>query len=186
MTRAEAAEILGLLVAAFPAARPIGRDAEDARATLWEAMLADLDAAATRGAAMRLIATAKFFPTIAEVRESVLAVTVGETRPGGDAWGDVLRSVGRFGAYRSPTFADPIVAEAVAALGWQEICLSENQVADRARFVDLYDRLAATRRKDAAVGALPGARSALPARREQPALAGFAIRDALARIGGAS
>jgi hypothetical protein len=32
-------------------------------------------------------------------------------------------------------------------MGWRNICLSENQAADRARFIELYDRLATDQRR---------------------------------------
>ena len=40
-------------------------------------------------------------------------------------------------------FTDPVTAQCVASLRWRELCDSENQAADRARFVELYDKLAA-------------------------------------------
>lgn len=41
-----------------------------------------------------------------------------------------------------PKFRDPIVAKAVEALGWHNLRLSENQVADRAQFVRFYEMFA--------------------------------------------
>lgn len=142
MTPAQTAKLVAVLMAAYPNAK-----ISDEASTVYERMLADLDYATANAAVERLLATSKWIPTVAEIRETALTLGSGETRPGGDAWGDVLAAVGRYGCYRSPAFEDPLVAKCVDALGWREICLSENQVADRARFIQLYDQLAATDRR---------------------------------------
>lgn len=68
MTRADVAEILAVLAAAFP---EVELDTETT-ATLWEIMLADLGFDETQAAVMELIATHKWFPRIAEVRQLVV------------------------------------------------------------------------------------------------------------------
>jgi len=71
----------------------------------------------------------------------------------------VLKAISRAGRNRTPgvdfDFRDPLVLEAVRALGWVQLCDSENQVADRARFVELYDALAAKSRRAAITENLP-------------------------------
>jgi hypothetical protein len=125
-------------------------------------MLADLDYAVANAAAERLIATSKWIPTIAEIREACLAITAGPKVPGGEAWGAVMRAIGRFGAYRTPgvefNLEDPIAQRCVLSLGWRELCLSENAIADRARFIELYDQLATTTRVAALSEGLPAQR----------------------------
>jgi hypothetical protein len=69
-------------------------------------------------------------------------------RAGGEGWSDVLAAVSRYGYYREPAFGDPLVARCVTALGWKNLCTSENAIADRARFIELYDRLAAQERRE--------------------------------------
>lgn len=154
MTQVETAKLVAVLLAAFPAAKVTGGTSQ-----VYEKMLADLDYVAANAAVERLIATARFMPTVAEIRDAAMTLTTGEKRPGGDAWGDVLKAVRRFGRYRDPVFDDPLVARCVAALGWVEICDSENQQADRARFIQLYDELAVSDRKDRVAGQLPAQRA---------------------------
>ncbi len=148
----EAAKLVAMLSAAY-------RDApiSEATAEVYEAMLADLPFAATQAAVARLVATSKWFPTVAEIREAVVAVERGAVRSGVEAWGDVVQAIRKVGAYRPPpAFADPIVTECVELTGWRGLCLGENEAADRAKFVQLYDALAARDRTDAQAGrALP-------------------------------
>lgn len=37
-------------------------------------------------------------------------------------------------------FPDPLVGKLVRAFGWRDLCLSENAVADRARFIPAYEQ----------------------------------------------
>lgn len=150
MTPVQTAKLVAVLVAAFP-----NQQISTGTTEVYERMLADLEVGAATAAVQRLIGVARFLPSVAEIRESALTVVGGERRLGGDAWGDVLEAVGRFGSYRDPQFADPVTERCVRQLGWREICLSENQVADRARFVQLYDGLAQTHRRDELTRALP-------------------------------
>lgn len=143
----ETAKLLAVIGILFPNARHSDVDVE-LQVSVWADLLGDLSYAACDRAVRSLAQTRNFAPSIAEIREYVLELERGPVRAGGEAWRDFLEAVGRYGAYRSPVFADPVVARCVTALGWQELCLSENQVADRARFIELYDRLARDQRRE--------------------------------------
>lgn len=142
MKKSEAAELVASLMAAYPAAQT-----NNATSRVYESMLADLDCRAANAAVAALIQTRQFMPTVADIRATVLELQNGGVAPGGEAWGMVLAAVRRWGAYRTPgtdfQFDDEITAKCVKSLGWSEICGSENQQADRARFIELYDKLAA-------------------------------------------
>lgn len=168
MTDVDAAKIVAMLVTAFPSqmAKLSNEQQADTR-TLYRRMLLDLDAKAAEAAVVRLISTSRFWPSVAEIRDAAQTTTVGHKRTGAEGWGDVKRTIGREGVYRRPridfSFADQVVDAVVHSLGWVELCNSENEIADRARFIQAYDAMASTARQDAAV---PGAhvnRIALPA-----------------------
>jgi Loader and inhibitor of phage G40P len=158
MTKLEAARLVACLFAAYPAA---SSNVNNRTTEIFERMLGDLDYVVANAAVERLIATSRFMPTIAEIREACMDLSLGERRAGGEAWGSVLRAISGAGIYRKPgvdfVFNDPVVARCVAALGWEELCNSENQHADRARFIELYDKLAVSTRKEQNTGALPAA-----------------------------
>lgn len=147
MKPSEVTELVAILVAAFPRP-PIGEKTIE----VYERMLADLDRELAHRAVARLIATAKFLPTIAEIRAAATELTLGPRRLGGEAWGDVGAAIREFGRYQAPEFDDPLTAECVRQLGWLTLCDSTNDVADRARFVELYDGLALRQRADAVAG----------------------------------
>lgn len=160
MTEVEAQEVVSEIVNAFPMefAR-LGADQNRATQAQYRRYLLDLPIGPTRAAVERILATAKFVPKIAEIREAVQTLVVGEKRTGLEAWGDVMlamRSVGHMGW---PEFTDKATARVVAALGWRDLCLTENAVSDRARFVDAYESIVATERRAALSANLPANRA---------------------------
>ena len=164
MTQIQIAKLVAVLLAAYP-----GSKATDATSAVYERMLADLDHAAAEAAIDRLIGTAKFLPTVAEIREAALAIYAGEVRPGLDAWGDVRALFRRgFSVHRAPTAADlddPVAWDCLQAMGWREVCNSdETDPAPRSQFVKMYEARAATVRRDRLTESLPAVRKFLELR----------------------
>lgn len=154
MSPLEIKKLVAVLVAAYPASKVTPESVG-----IYERMLADLDYPAANAAVEQLLATSKWLPTVAEIRERVASLAIGGVRAGGEGWGDVLKAIGRYGRNRVPgvdfEFADPVVLACVRAFGWRELCDSENPQADRARFVELYDKLASQRRTSELTAGLP-------------------------------
>ena len=57
-----------------------------------------------------------------------------------EAWGTVLAEIRRTGYYGQPQFEDSLTAAVVRQMGWKDLCISDDATADRARFVDAYQR----------------------------------------------
>ena len=110
---------------------------------VWFAMLQDLDYKATSIATQKYMMTNKFPPTIADIREAVAKVVSPEEKGWGDAWGNVLRAIGKYG-YSGYVEAmeefDEITRQVVKRLGWKEICMSENISVERANFRMIYEQ----------------------------------------------
>ncbi len=134
---------------------------------MYVRLLADIPPAALQTVVDQAIATNKFLPSISELRDQWLALQ----RPGAmtwvDGWNEVQRQIRKTGVYGTPNFADPLTAQVIRAMGWRTLCMSENQVADRAQFRDMYTILAA--REDTDRKLLPQVREfvakALPGQR---------------------
>jgi Loader and inhibitor of phage G40P len=171
MTSDEAVQVVALALAAYPTqAGKISGNAIAAMRAMWADLLSDLEFETVKAALRVYCRSAKWLPSPAELRE--IAATGGaHVRPGGDAWGDVRAlhsptlkrpgcSVHRYP--REHEVEDPIVWRCIKAIGWVALCDSENPVADRARFIELYDKTAAAARhaKTAGVEALKGLREA--------------------------
>jgi hypothetical protein len=161
MTKTEAAKLVAVIQALWP--RP---PITDRTSLAYEGNLSDLDFELCQVALSRLAKTSRWLPTVADIRSVACDVEHGPARLGAEAWGDVLAEIRRVGTYGLPRFADPVTVECVRALDWRGLCLGTNESADRARFVELYEGLAARGRSDVVAGhVLPPARglsAALP------------------------
>ena len=152
MTEEQAQMLVTVWVTSFPSTM-VRLSQEQQRQTMatYRRMLSDLDYAVANAAVERLMATCKFMPSVAEIRDTALSLATGEQVAGGEAWGALLKAISEQGAYRVPgtdfVFRDPVTAKAVSCLGWQNLCLSDCQPAERARFIELYDKLAVTERR---------------------------------------
>lgn len=170
MNKQEAAKLVSTLLGANPAtAARLDRATSLSMVDAYHTLLEDIPYETVSAAARVLLQTRAFIPSAAELRGAALELVQGSVAPGGEAWGKVLRAIQERGAYRQPgvdfVFHDPTTAQCVAALGWQALCLSENPVADRARFIEMYDKLAAQQRREhqaPILGAAKEARGTIP------------------------
>lgn len=166
MDTAESAQIIALIIGAWPRAQFTRSNAE-----AYELMLADLEYEAARLAIVRLAATSTWVPSIAEIRAAAAELAYGATKSGGEAWVELMGAVRRVGRYgHAPRFDDAVLADIVRRLGWEEVC-SMGTDADRARFIELYDTHARRARADLVSGIpLP------PAGRHAELAAGITVR----------
>lgn len=138
-TEGEILDIVNRLVAAYPNAT-----VTEATIAVYVEDLADLDAELLTVSAKRCRATCKWFPTIAELRESAVVLSVPDKRAGADAWGDVLRAIIAHGYLHPPgdgwDFEDALVGRIVRGMGWRNLCMSEDEMADRAHFIRGYEQ----------------------------------------------
>lgn len=183
----EVTDVIAALVDAYPRA---GIEARTVR--VYCMALADIPVAELRAAAMKLIGSSRFFPSVAEIREAWALAKTGPKRSGLDAWGDVLREVQRVGWYGTPALEDPIAAAAVKVLGWRALCESDNQAADRAHFAKAYESIAARNLEAVQLGkagmrpelppARPSAVRELPEPSAEPVDIASAVRGVLADL----
>jgi hypothetical protein len=84
----------------------------------------------------------KFAPSTGEIRGAVaeLRGMTNNVPSSFEAWQEVLREFSDTGSYGTPKFSHPLIGRAVNAMGWKNLCLSEDQTADRARFLQCYEQ----------------------------------------------
>lgn len=111
---------------------------------MWYRELADIPYPVAEAALRKYVATNKFSPTIEDIREMAATVENGDKPLWSDGWDQVLRSVRKYGSYR-PVEAmesmDEITREAVRRLGYKELCMSENIMAERAQFRMIFEQI---------------------------------------------
>ena len=152
MKESEASQVVAVIAAAYPNARLSERTCQ-----VYETMLADLEFGTAQRALARLLATAKFPPTIAEIRSTAVEMTRGPRRTGIEAWGDVVAAAETCrpkGPGFTPTFEDSDVAAVVKSLGWHQLCFGDEsaEASNRARFVEAYDIVSRQRWSEAVTG----------------------------------
>jgi hypothetical protein len=116
---------------------------------LWCELLRDVDGDLLRAAALQHVANSKWFPTVAELRQSAADIASPNHRMTAmEAWGEVSRQVRSIGSYGQPEFSNPLIRRLVADIGWLNLCHSEMPGADRARFIDGYNALLTRERRE--------------------------------------
>ena len=134
------AQILSLMSAAFPNFQMKPETPE-----LYLQLLGDIPADELKPAVLQSVSEAgrKFAPSVGEIRGMVsqMRMSVANVPSAYEAWQEVLSEIRSTGSYRRPEFKHPLVERAVETMGWRNLCLSENQVADRARFLQAYEQL---------------------------------------------
>lgn len=123
----------------------------------WKQLLADIPAEVLKAAAFQHIATSKWWPSVAELRELARRLTRPDRLSGIEAWGLVVAQVRKTGSWGRPEFEDSNIMKAVRVIGWSTICLGEHEASNRARFIECYETLA--RREDWRASLLPQVRA---------------------------
>jgi len=141
----EVVSVIGVLKLAYPSfGARLTEDEWAALPRVWHRLLRDipfdlLDAAAAHYATT---SGSAFPPSIAELRDMAFKVANPNRVSAEEAWGEVQKAIRQTGFYRAPEFDDPAIGRAVQIIGWRALCLSENEMADRAHFFRVYQAVA--------------------------------------------
>lgn len=150
MTEREALKLVSVAIANFPAMQE-----KDMRPTaaLWFKMLEDIPYRLAEKALLKVLSLAKFFPTVAEIREAVVYLRNPDQITSAEAWGLVVAAIRRYSGIYNPDKVYAALPDTVARVAKmmdiREIGLSENQDVTRAQFMRMYDTVAARERERA-------------------------------------
>jgi hypothetical protein len=136
-------KVLAVISAAYP-----NFDLKPETVKVYLKLLADLPDELLEEASLLHIAQSTYFPTVAELRAAAFELLESQNpHPNGvEAWGEVEDQIHRVGYTGQPVFQHPLTAQLVSAMGWQNLCRSENLVADRAHFLTAYEQLCSRER----------------------------------------
>ena len=112
---------------------------------LWYQELSDIPMNVAEMALRKWVATSKWSPTIAEIREMCVDVKRGDAPDWSDGWAQVQLAIRRFGQYNPKealAMLDPITRDTVKRLGFYNLCVSENPISDRKQFKDTFEIMA--------------------------------------------
>ena len=142
MTEKEIGSLLTLTVANFPQMQ--NKNMKDTLA-LWNSMLADIPFSVAKKALLKVLSSAKFFPTVAEIREAATMLVRPMVPTHSEAWGLVRKAIMEYSSYRekealeSLNAVHPAIGKTAQDMGWRELCLSEEPDIIRAQFRKAYE-----------------------------------------------
>lgn len=138
MTKHETKCLLGLALANWPSMQ----DKEflvDATAALWYKMLGHLPYKAAEAGLAKVLLTARFFPTVAEILAAAESLDrrPDAPPPAEEAWDEVCRNLD---PYRMPQWSHEAIRLTVRRMGGiRTLCESETPSVDRAHFLKFYE-----------------------------------------------
>jgi hypothetical protein len=137
VTREDTAKLLAMLVSAYPHVKVTREMAE-----MYHDIVGDLEARDCYAVVRELVRTEEFFPSAAKVRRTTMR-RLGRLAPAvEEAFAEVMAAASGRGLMDMPDWGHPVVADAVKAMGWRAICMSENQGVLRAQFNQVYANIA--------------------------------------------
>jgi hypothetical protein len=122
---------------------------------LWYTQLNDLSYEVAVKVLNVWVTTEKWSPSIAEIREKALELTcVSASNNWADGWEQILKAIRYYGRYREDEALesmDETTRNVAKRLGFRNLCDSENIIADRAQFRNIYEQVAERQKKQAQV-----------------------------------
>jgi hypothetical protein len=142
MEKKEVVKIFSIFSVCYPKFIESGK--EELMLEVWHSLLKNYPYELVKHAAETHIKSSRFAPTIHDLIQHITEYENIGKLDGMSAWGKVLKAIRNYGYYREAEALQsmpPEVAEVVKAMGWQTLCLSENEIADRAHFIKAYDTM---------------------------------------------
>lgn len=115
---------------------------EEALVSLWTTMLEDVEYEVAELAVHKHMSESVYAPTVADIRAKISDIQAPQGLTAMEAWGSVLKSIQQYGSYREKEAIeslDPVTQRVVRNIGFRNLCMSENEMADRAHFTKAYD-----------------------------------------------
>lgn len=109
---------------------------------LWFREIQDIPFDVAEMALRKWVATNKWSPSIADIREMTAGIVNGDPMTWGESWEKALNAVKRFGSYNQAAAMDsldPLTRKCVENIGYLELCRSENIMVERAHFQKIFD-----------------------------------------------
>lgn len=137
MTSAQIKELIAMALANFPhmQEKELGPTI-----ALWKGMLSDMPYELAKASLFKVLATCKFWPNVAEIREAALSLTGNKAPTALEAWGQIREAIRRD---KPASTLHPAMQKAIKAFGGLDgIGYSENITYIEGRFLKEYNPLA--------------------------------------------
>ena len=121
---------------------------------LWYIQLQDIPYKLAELAINKWVSLNKWPPTISDIRGLAAELSRPDIKDWSAAWDELqmaIRKYGFYGADKAMESLSPLTRETAKRIGFSNLCLSENQTADRANFRIIYESLEEREKEDAQV-----------------------------------
>lgn len=143
MTSEETAKILAGINALYPRFRVESKKEAKVQIYTWTVMLEDLEAELVGAALKKWASVSPYPPTVHDLRNAALEICAPDSEKTAiEAWSEVMNAISRYGYYQPEAALDSmseITREVIRSMDFQGLCLSENNMADRAHFLKQYE-----------------------------------------------
>lgn len=134
MTAREVMTLIAMATSVHPSLQE-----KDMRPTLevWRKIIGDIPYDVAQQAVATVIASSKFFPTPAEIREAAALITQPRSLDYMEAWGLITDAIRKYGHYREAEALASLpadVAEMARQFGFRNLCLNEQPEVLRGQF----------------------------------------------------
>lgn len=139
MTREEFAKFAMFIKTVYPRENVLPNEAA---MEIWFRMLKHIPFETAMTAIEKWTVDNKWPPTIAEIISKADEITTGELPGWQEAWLEVNRAIGKYGYMEEKnalSSMSELTRKCVEYIGWKNICMSENAVAERANFRNCYE-----------------------------------------------
>ena len=122
---------------------------------LWHDMLGDRSEVEFMLGVKKYIAANEFPPTIAGINKAIADVMMSDAPDGMQGWDELQKAIRRFGMYREEEALASMSEQArlvTKAMGFKNLCISENQMADRAHFIKMFESRAVKEKDKVVLG----------------------------------
>lgn len=149
MKISEVAKLLTVIAAAYPEKFTVN----DMKVQLWHSLLKDIPYEVANIAIQKHIIESPFVPTIADIRKAATDIMTPQEQKidAATAWGEVIKAISSYGSYKPEEALQsmsPVTARVVRYIGWQEICLNENQGVMRGQFLKMFESVSKRETQD--------------------------------------
>lgn len=124
----------------------------DEAMSLWFSQLSDIPYQVAEAGLQKWVSLNKWSPSIADIREMATSISIGSVPDWGEAWNEVQVAIRRYGSYRIGDALEslsPLARKTAERMGFRNLCMSENESADRANFRMIYEQLANRQKQEA-------------------------------------
>ena len=144
MTKQEVIKLLSMISMLYPRHRflPEGEEKIKLLSELWLNLLGDMPFDLASASMQKHAIDSPFPPTVSDLRKIAAKITSPDLfSPAVSAWGEVERAIRKFGNWDingALESMSPLTRRIVEAIGFREICFSENPGVERGQFLKLY------------------------------------------------